>query len=463
MTDPEVSKIFHESGFTEDPAGACVMHAFILQTKWQEINARPAQIPGNGKTGWAIHTYLGGRGSGKTRAAAEWIVRRCLEHAGERAAVLAMDWGAFENVCVLGESGIMSVLGDDSLAEYQIMKKRVVFANGSQIQGFTSEKPKKLRGPQHHCLWIDEPADLFDGEQCLSNARPGVRLPGPEPAQIFITGTPANVPIIQEIHRLNREDPDSYTISHGSMRENEANLDPLTVREMYSRYAPGSTFYEQEIEGRFVEHAEGALWQPAWVDANTVAWEDVPPLDVIAIGIDPADSKSEHGDECGLIVGGVAGDTGYVLADYTLRASMLEWTEQLPAIQAALGASVGVVEGNFGGETMRTLLERVETETAGALRFETVTARGDKATRARPIAALDQAGRIKHVVGAPGPDLDRLHSEMFTWEPGTNARSPNRIDAYAHLFTKLLLHGGGFHASRPRRNPNVTRQRRRRS
>jgi len=72
------------------------------------------------------------------------------------------------------------------------------------------------------------------------------------------------------------------------------------------------------------------------------------------------------------------------------------------------------------------------------LSVEWVNARGDKATRARPVAALYEAGLVEH---APG--LEALETELLLWEPARSRSSPNRLDALVHLVDTLRLGGGG--------------------
>lgn len=379
-----------------------------------------------------MHAYFGGRGSGKTRAAAEWIVAECLQNPGLQAGVLAMDWDAFFGVCVNGRSGIMSIIPDESIAELQIGRKRVVFANGSHIQGFTSEKPKKLRGPQFHRFWIDEPVDLWNATENFSNARGAIRLPEYGIARTMITGTPRNTPIMEEIMRLHAADESKYTISRGSMSRNVEHLDPAFVEEMYTRYPKGSTYYKQEIEGELVTEAEGAIWRSEWITHCDDSFDAT----TTAIGIDPADSAA--GDECGIIVGSSLRDrTVRILADETLNASMLEWVERIPRIADDYGASTLVVESNFAGATLATLLKDVATRSNLSIKW--VQAKGDKATRARPVAALYEAGIVKHA----NEGLSKLENEMLLWEPSHSRQSPNRIDACVHLVNALRFDASG--------------------
>jgi hypothetical protein len=88
-------------------------------------------------------------------------------------------------------------------------------------------------------------------------------------------------------------------------------------------------------------------------------------------------------------------------------------------------------ETNNGGEmvelTVRTVDENVS--------YKSVTASRGKLTRAEPIAALYEQGRIHHA-GVFG----ELEEEMCAWTPGE--ASPNRMDALVWALTELMLGSG---------------------
>ena len=67
------------------------------------------------------------------------------------------------------------------------------------------------------------------------------------------------------------------------------------------------------------------------------------------------------------------------------------------------------------------------------VRWIPVHASRDKTTRAEPVAALYEQGRVHHV-GA----LEVLEDEMVSWEPSSRT-SPNRLDALVWLVTALLI------------------------
>lgn len=431
-----------------DPIGLAAFHGEMRRRAW-DMQAHPYQQPGDGQTTWAVHLLQAGRGAGKTRSAAEWMLIRRLIYPGTRGGILAPKFRHAWQTCLRGKSGILT-LADEAGIEYTANRndRVVTFTNGSTIEWFSSEQPEDVRGPEFHDFWIDEPASLWEGEQCYSNVRGAVRLDGIDGPKLYVTGTPKPVPIIRKITEGVRTSPGTFTISRAITMDNEANLAPEFIAALREEYE-GTRFWEQEVLGHLIEEAAGALWKSEWFrrDGFRVTLEQAGALDTIAIGLDPADSYK--GDEVGILVGarGKSG-RGYLLADETLRGSMLTWTQTLGRISREHGARVWIVEKSLGA-SMRETLDAAAAEAGVPIQIKYVTPVGSKASRAEPVARMYEQGKISHVVDAPGGSLEQVEAEYTTWEPA-DAKSPGRIDASAHLFTHLMVQrrsAGGFRAS----------------
>jgi phage terminase large subunit-like protein len=65
-----------------------------------------------------------------------------------------------------------------------------------------------------------------------------------------------------------------------------------------------------------------------------------------------------------------------------------------------------------------------------------VRASRGKQTRAEPVAALYEQGKVHHVVGA---ELAKLEDQMTQWNPSLDGRSPDRVDALVWVLTWLML------------------------
>jgi phage terminase large subunit-like protein len=68
--------------------------------------------------------------------------------------------------------------------------------------------------------------------------------------------------------------------------------------------------------------------------------------------------------------------------------------------------------------------------------FKAVRASRGKYTRAEPVAALYEQGKVHHVGILP-----ELEDQLCTWTPGD--ASPDRLDALVWLLTELMLGNRG--------------------
>jgi len=57
-----------------------------------------------------------------------------------------------------------------------------------------------------------------------------------------------------------------------------------------------------------------------------------------------------------------------------------------------------------------------------------------KRTRAEPVVAKYEQGRVRHPVPLPG-----LEEQMMSWDPARDADSPDRVDALVWAITELML------------------------
>lgn len=173
------------------------------------------------------------------------------------------------------------------------------------------------------------------------------------------------------------------------------------------------------------------LWKEAWLNANRVS--EAPALERVAVAVDP--SASGDGDACGIIAGGVSGGHGYALEDNTVQGSPATWARIAIDTYRRLEADLIIAERNNGGEMIEQTIRSVLKPGEVMPRVKLVWASRGKVTRADPIAALDEAGKL-HIVET----LPKLEDELTSWVPGM--ASPNRMDAYVWLWSELLTGKG---------------------
>jgi hypothetical protein len=185
-----------------------------------------------------------------------------------------------------------------------------------------------------------------------------------------------------------------------------------------------SLSYRMEIMAEDVNEAPGALWTRKIIDDGRTI--KTPDLSRIVVGVDP--SATSGGDEAGIIVAGLHGDEGYVLADESIQGSPLVWATAAVTAYHRYKADRIIAEANQGGEMVSLTIEQVDS----TVPVELVHASRGKQTRAEPIAAQYEQGRVHHV-----GKFEALEDEMALWIPGD--KSPNRMDALVWALTELML------------------------
>jgi len=407
-----------------------------------EYWARPNQrIPEGMGSQYRIWFFRAGRGAGKTRSGSE-AVRHMIDVA-PRIALIAPTAADVRDVMIEGDSGILSVFPDDQRPEYEPSKRRVTFHNGAQAFAFSGEEPERLRGPQHHFGWIDEPASMPRGEETMSNFMLGLRL-GQSP-WAMVTGTPKP---LQWLRRLS-ERPDTISTT-GSTYDNASNLAAGFIDDILNRYE-GTRLGRQELYAEWLEDIEGALWTEKMIDRTRLASIDIAqPLQAvnkwltdngkpaildrrawrIIVAVDPPAETAE----CGIVVAmaptqGRSGiDHAIVLEDASTAGRPEEWGAKVASTARRWKAERVVVESNQGGDMVRATIHAVDPN----LRIDKITAKQSKVARAEPVSALYEKGLVHHAGFMP-----MLEAQMMSYVAGD--KSPDRLDALVHAVSFLLV------------------------
>lgn len=374
---------------------------------------------------WTTWLFMAGRGAGKTRTAAEWIIYQACKYDYTRWAVVAPTFGDARDVCAEGDSGLLKIAERYKMLKpkngYNSTKGEINLSNGSRIKLFSGDEPDRLRGPQHHGAWVDELAS-FKYEESWTNLQFGLRL-GTFPKTI-VTTTPKPIPLIRDL--IGRKDG-SVAVTRGSTYDNADNLAPSALAEFKARYE-GTRIGRQELYGELLEEIEGALWTRAMIEKTRVRKGEVPDLRRIVVAIDPAVTSGENSDETGIIVAGISNNNHYyVLDDRTLRATPDNWARQAVNAYTDWSADKIIAETNNGGDMVVSVLRQVEPN----IPVKKVTASRGKAVRAEPISALYEQGRVHHAGAFP-----KLEDQLVIWTPDSN-ESPDRLDALVWALTEL--------------------------
>ena len=403
----------------------------VLAYQWEGWTARPKQCEPPGD--WTYWLILAGRGFGKTRIGAEWVRGRATSDRFQYVNLIAATADDARDIMIEGESGILAICPEWERPEYRSSKRRLEWPNGCTSLIFTADEPERLRGKQHESLWADEVASWRYPES-WDQAMFGLRI-GPDPKAV-VTTTPRPTQLIKDLG----SNP-ATAVTVGTTYENRDNLAPEFYRTVISKYE-GTRLGRQELNAEILDDVPGALWTRATIDKFRVPKAPYA-FSAVVVGVDPqavADEETGSADT-GIVVAAhsVTDMRGYVLADNTISASPEQWA--LAAINAYRfwEADVIVAEKNNGGDMVRATIHAVDPNVPVKL----VWASRGKRTRAEPVSALYEQGRISHVGAFP-----ELEDQMCGWVPDMGMDSPDRMDALVWAFTELMISGGvGKHYS----------------
>ena len=406
--------------------------------------ARPEQLapgtPGSAsdRKDWTFWLCLSGRGWGKSRASAEWVIEKAKQMPGSHGALVAataddarktmLSAGLEE---VEGASGILAVSPPDFRPVYEASKRTVTWPNGTVATLYSAEEPDRLRGPQHAWFAADEVAAWPRCQDAWDMLLFGLRL-GDKP-QACITTTPRPIPLLKAL----LADPRTV-VTRGTTYDNRENLAEDFFTTIINRYE-GTRLGRQELYAEILEDVPGALW--SWKQIDSLRVKEAPEqMRRIVVAIDPAVSSSETSDETGIVVAGLAPCScggkeelhGFVLADLSGKYSPNTWGQRAVDAYQRYNADRVVAEANNGGALVEVNLRTVDPH----IPYKAVHAAQGKRTRAEPVAALFEQGRV-HVVGYH-PELE---DQLVTWDPTTSRKSPDRLDAMVYALSELMLGG----------------------
>ncbi|MEO0030779.1 MAG: hypothetical protein RIS94_537 [Pseudomonadota bacterium] len=406
--------------------------------EWQwhwPLLARPSQLPPEGD--WRVWLVMAGRGFGKTRTGAQWVNAVAEADPEARIALVAANLGEARSVMVEGESGILASVAPWRRPVFEPSLRRLIWPNGAQASLYSAAEPESLRGPQHSHAWCDEIAK-WEGtaaraDEAWDNLAMGLRL-GAMPRMVATT-TPRAVPLVVRLVNEAKGAGSGVRLTRGSMFDNAANLPVAFVDAMRRLFAETRTG-RQELDGELLEDLPGALWTRALIERCR---EPHPPaLNRVVVGVDPP--ASSDGDACGIVVCATGEDgVARVLADASVeKASPERWARAVNDAARAWNADRVIAEANQGGDMVEAVLRAAN----ASLPLRLVHASRGKAARAEPVAALYEAGRVRHAGMFP-----RLEDELCGFLPGGTyqgpGRSPDRADACVWALTELMLGRAG--------------------
>lgn len=121
-------------------------------TRWAFL-AHPGQIPPDDAS-WFCYLMRSGRGGGKTRAGAEWVLKRVRQGYKHIALIGQTSADVRDTMVELGPSSIMKIARSDEMPVYLPSKRRLIFPNGATATTFSGDEPDQLRGPAHDTCFV---------------------------------------------------------------------------------------------------------------------------------------------------------------------------------------------------------------------------------------------------------------------------------------------------------------------
>ena len=388
---------------------------------------------------------FGGSRSGKTFLLCCALVVRALRAPGSRHAVIRRYANAVRTS--IGADTLPKVLKhrfNDEL-EYEYHKTDGVFRfdNGAEIWLIgldDSKKADKILGKEFVTIYFNECSELDYSSVQTAVTRLAQHAPPLMDKALFDCNPPGKkhwtyrvfIEKIDPLDRLPLNNPDDYTAMQINPLDNVANLPPGYIENTLAGLPRRQR--ERFLEGKFLDEVEGALWKRNMIDPYRVC--NLPELQRIVIGVDPAVSSNSESDNTGIIAAALGCDGEYyVLADCTTRGTPLEWSKAVIKLYHELHADRVAGEVNNGGDLIEALLRKLDPD----ISFRPVRASRGKIIRAEPVAALYEKGKVHHAGEFP-----LLEEEMVSFAPGTATKSPDRMDALVWALTELADSGQRF-------------------
>ncbi len=356
----------------------------VLSFTWAAW-ARPTQLAPPGE--WLTWLILSGRGWGKTRCGAEWLIEKARARPGCRVALIGRTVADVRDTMVEGESGLLACSAPWFRPEYQPAVRRVLWPNGSQGTTFTADALDALRGPQHHYAWADEIASWADAEQVWNNMLLGLRL-GERP-QVCATSTPKPLGFLRKLVA----NP-TTRVTRGSTYDNASNLAPAALAEFRALYGDVGRLAKQELYGELLPDNDQAMFDPSWFALVSEAPADAKKLRYW----DLASTPDEPGKDPDWTVGaklGLKEGVWYVLDVVRLRGTPMAVERAVHATAEADGERVPVVMEQEPGSSGVSMIDHYRRHVLVGHNFKADRKTGSKIELAGPLSAAAQAGNVK--------------------------------------------------------------------
>jgi len=414
---------------------------------WWE--ARPEQIPPSGD--WNICLVLAGRGFGKSRMAAEWLVQRAIDYPYDTHGfptewlVIAQTLSDARNISIEGASGVLRIVERRGVPHRYVRHPKpciILTDTGTKIFFLGADSPDVGRGYNAAGAVLDEVCKWKRSKEAwYEGIMPSLRadLPGDHP-RTLVTTTPKPIELLRE---WVNNTTGSVKVVRGSTFDNRANLSAFTLDELERKYA-GTAIGRQELYGELLDDRDGCLWTFESIDGQRITREQLDSeveFSHLTIGVDP--TLTDEGDEMGVVVvGRDFKNRMYVLADESIKGAGRAAAKHIWQVFYRWGADTVVIESNNAKRWMSDVLTDAYAEARDSdMMFpektrpplKMVDSRVGKRLRAEPVAMRYEQSTVHHV-----GTFKELEEEMLNFDPSDSHNSPNRMDALVHACRHLM-------------------------
>ena len=318
--------------------------------------------------------FVGGVGSGKTRAGAMEVLR---QPAGSLGMIVAPTYPMLRDATMRTFFEVARPV----IESFNKTEGLAVLADGKEVLFRSADNPDSLRGPNLGWFWLDEAALMQEEVWDVMIGR--LRL---GPGRAWLTTTPRGFNwVFDSFARAPRPD---YELVRCSTRDNVF-LPPGFVEQLESKYS--SAFARQELDGDFLSLSD-ALVQPGWLRHG------MPPSGLrVTMGVDLAISTRETADFTACVVVGTSSEgRRYVLDAVRTRAGFHEVLQFIQAVAQRWNPSAVFVEQvQYQAAVVSELLRKTSLPVRG------IRPDRDKVTRFQPVAARYEQGLVIHTSGLP--------------------------------------------------------------
>lgn len=366
--------------------------AFDWRTTWLS-KAHDHQILPPGEW-WTIWLLLAGRGAGKTRTAAEQIGWWAWEQPGSRWLVAAPTSADVRSTCFEGDSGLIAVIPEVLIADYNRAYHEIKLKNGSLIKGVPASEPERFRGGQYHGAWCDELAAWDYLQEAWDQIQFSVRLG--KRTRILATTTPKPKDLIVDL--VGREGRD-VCLTTASTYSNLENLAP-SFKAQILQYE-GTKLGRQEIYAEIIDPEESGIVKRDWFRLWP-AERPLPKLEFVIQSYDCAYTDKTINDPTACLTFGV-----FKPLDGGMCALLIDaWQDRLqyPDLRPKVVEEYETVYGE-GRDAKRVDLILVEDKSAGISLIQDLQrahvpvraynpGRADKIQRLSIVSNIIRAGRV---------------------------------------------------------------------